>query len=90
MRTNRITKQVKAIADAHIAARINDNFDDIKFSGKDELLRLMREGKTFSGVMDEIEDTVCSITSTLMARKMRHTTNTYKTSVYNAFKKLYS
>lgn len=90
MRTNRITKQVKAIADAHIAARINDNFDDIKFSGKDELLRLMREGKTFSGVMDEIEIRFCSITSTLMARKMRHTTNTYKTSVYNAFKKLYS
>lgn len=87
---NRITKEVKAIADAHIAARINDSFDDTKISSKEELLQLMREGKTFSRVMEEIEMRYCSITSTLMARKMCHTTNAYKTAVYNAFKKLYS
>ena len=87
---SRITKEVKAIADAHIAARINNSFDDVEFYGKEELLRLMREGKTFSRVMHEIEIRFCSITSTLMARSLCHTTNAYKTAVYNAFKKLYS
>jgi hypothetical protein len=82
----RISKQAKSIADAHIQARINGTFDDPNVSTKDELIQLLNEGKTFSGLLDRIEMKYTSITSILLSRKMFHNSQNYKSGVYKGFK----
>ena len=81
-----ISKQAKAIADAHIQARINGTFDDPNVSTKDELIQLLNEGKTFSGLLDRIEMKYTSITSILLSRKIFHNSQNYKSGVYKGFK----
>ena len=82
----RISKQAKSIADAHIQARINGTFDDPNVSTKDELIQLLKDGKTFSGLLDRIEMKYTSITSILLSRKMFHNSQNYKSGVYKGFK----
>jgi len=82
----RISKQAKAIADAHIQARINGTFDDPNFSTKDELIQLLNEGKTFSGLLDRIEMKYTSITSILLSRTMFFNSQNYKSGIYKGFK----
>ena len=82
----RISKETKAIADAHIQARLNGTFDDPSVTTKDELIQALREGKTFSELLDRIEMKYTSITSILLSRKMFHQSANYKNGVYKGFK----
>jgi nitroimidazol reductase NimA-like FMN-containing flavoprotein (pyridoxamine 5'-phosphate oxidase superfamily) len=44
------------------------------------------EGKTFSGLLDEIEVRFTSITSIILSRKLFHQSKNYKSGVYKGFK----
>ena len=82
----RITKETKRIADAHIEARLNGTFDDPQVSTKDELIQALRDGKTFSGLLDQIEIKFTSITSILLSRQLFHQSKSYTNGVYKGFK----
>jgi hypothetical protein len=84
----RITPQVKAIADAHINAKQSGQFDNVNVTNKEEVLQALREGKTFSEVLKQIEIRFCSITSILMNNHLDYTSKSYRTSVYKGFKSL--
>lgn len=86
--TKRITKATKAIADAHIAAKASGNFDDPAVSTKEEVIRLLREGKTFRGVLDQIEDRFIPFGTIMISAVLGQSTTTYKKGVYEGFKKL--
>lgn len=85
---NRISKTAKAIADAHIEARITNNFTDPQVATREELLTKLHEGETFEQLIREIEFRYCSVTSMLLSGMMNHTSSSYKQAVYKAFKKL--
>ena len=86
----RITKEVKAIAYAHLKARSEGKFDNIVVRSKAELIEALRAGKTFSALMDEIERKYCNITSLLLLELSSgtHQSKSYKSNVYKAFKHL--
>jgi hypothetical protein len=85
-RMKRISRKAKAIADAHIKARVDGNFDDPKVTTKQEMIDDILDGKTFSGLLDEIEMRFTSITSIILSRKLFHQSNNYKAGVYKGFK----
>lgn len=82
----RITKETKQIADAHIKARLDSTFDDIEVRTKEELIQALREGKTFSALLEHIEMKFTSITSILMSRRLFHQSKNYTDGVYKGFK----
>jgi hypothetical protein len=84
----RITKETKQIADAHIKARLESTFDDVDVSTKEELIQALRDGKTFSGLLEAIEMKYTSITSILMSRRLFHQSKNYTDGVYKGFKLL--
>jgi hypothetical protein len=84
----RITPQIKAIAEAHIQARINGNFDNPIVSTTDEIYQALRDGQTFSEVLRQIEIRFVSITSNLMSSHLGYTTDAYRKGVYKGFKVL--
>lgn len=84
----RITKETKAIADAHISARINGKFDDLPVTSREEAIAQLRAGKTFYEVLRQIEVRYCSTGSILTARLIQHSSAAYKQGVYNGFKTL--
>lgn len=85
---NRISKTAKAIADAHIEARITNNFSNPHVATRGELMAKLHEGETFEPLIQEIETRFCSVGSILMSSVMNHTSSSYKQAVYKAFKRL--
>jgi hypothetical protein len=85
----RITKEVKAIADAHMQAKLTGKFNEVYFNSREDLLNKMKEGYTFSLVIDQIETRFVSVTSLICQRAFDHTTDAYKKAVYKGFKTLY-
>ena len=86
MKTTRITPQVKAIADAHITARLTNSFDNPNANSNAELLSALMDGKTHEKVLDQIELRFCSITSILLGRQLGVACDSYRKSVYKGFK----
>lgn len=86
----KISKEVKAIADRHIQAKLTGNFDNVYINSREDLLQKMRDGYTFSGVIDQIEIRFASVTSLILQGSLSHTTEAYKKSVYKGFKILYT
>jgi hypothetical protein len=84
----KITKETKAIADAHLLAKQTGLFNDPVISNKDELIQALKQGQTFSKLMDEIEIRFVSVTSLIMSRAMDHNSEAYKKSIYKGFKTL--
>jgi hypothetical protein len=86
----RITTQVKSIADAHMKARSEGNFDNIVVRSKAELIEALWSGRTFSALMDEIEWRYCNINSLVLNEMSNGTyqSNSYKSNVYKGFKNL--
>lgn len=85
----RISKQAKAIADKHIAAKLNNNFDNPKVSTRAEVMEALLAGKTFSAVLETVETRFCSIGSLLMASGIildAHLSKNYKANVYKGFR----
>lgn len=84
----RITKDIKAIAEAHLKAKETGIFDNPRVSTKEEVIRHLREGKTFSDVLHQIEIRFVSITSLAYDRIFTHQTGAYKKAVYKGFNTL--
>jgi hypothetical protein len=83
---DRISKQTKAIADAHIQARISGTFDNPEVTTREDVIEALRDGKTIEGVLDQIEVKFTSITAILLSRKLFHQSKNYKAGVYKGFK----
>lgn len=84
----KITKETKMIADAHLLAKQTGLFNDPVISSKDELIQALKQGQTFSKLMDEIEIRFVSITSLMMAHVLDHESGAYKKGIYKGFKTL--
>jgi hypothetical protein len=84
----KITKETKMIADAHLLAKQNNHFDDPIISSKEDLIIALKNGLTFSKLYNEIEIRFVSVTSLMMAHVLDHTSDTYKKSIYKGFKQL--
>lgn len=84
----RISKQVKAIADAHIQAKANGTFDNPSVSTRDEVINALLEGKTVEQVLRQIEVRFCSITSIILSGTFDYKSNAYRSGVYKGFKTL--
>lgn len=85
----KITKETKAIADAHLLAKKTGNFDNPKVTNKGELYLALQQGKTFSQLMDQIEIRFVSVTSLMMAHVLDHNSEAYKKAIYKGFKQLF-
>lgn len=81
-------KRINEIASAHIEARNTGKFDDIPVTSRDELMRHLADGKTFSNVLDQVEIRFCTITSLILARSMSHNTDAYRRQVRKGFNAL--
>ena len=87
----RITPQIKAIADAHLEEKKRGHYDNPKVYSNNEVLDKMLEGYTFSKVVDEIEIRYMSITTQLMgATIFGHISDGYKRDFYKGFKEIFS
>ena len=84
----RISKETKMIADNHILAKQTGLFNDPVISSKDELIQALKQGQTFSKLMNEIEIRFVSVTSLMMANVLDHNSGAYKKGIYNGFKTL--
>lgn len=82
----RITPQIKAIAEAHIQAKLTGTWDNPNANTKGEVLRLLRDGKTFAEVLRQIEIRYVSITSNLMSSQLNYVSDAYRKGVYKGFK----
>jgi hypothetical protein len=82
----RITPQIKAIADAHIEAKLTGTWDNPNANTKGEVLSLLRDGKTFAEVLRQIEIKYVSITSNLMSSQLGYVSDAYRKAVYKGFK----
>jgi hypothetical protein len=87
---SRITKKVKAIADAHIEAKIKGDFDNPYVSTKAELIKALEGGKTFRSLLDNIEARHCTITSMLLSATALGVSHSYKKGVYAGFKEVFN
>ena len=67
IKMKRITKKVKAIADAHIEAKLKGEFDNPYVATKQDLIKELEDGKTFRSLLDNIEARYCTITSMLLS-----------------------
>jgi hypothetical protein len=84
----RISKKVKAIADAHIEAKITGNFSEQHVTNKDELLDSIVQGYTYKQLLDLVEINYVTTTSLMMSSVIGHITDAYKKQVYKGFKEI--
>lgn len=85
----RISKEVKAIADAHIEARLQCKFDDPHITSRADLMKALLEGKTFEEVIYQIEIKFMPISTIIGARVLGHASQSYKKAVYKGFNELF-
>ena len=95
----RITPEIKALADAHIEARVNNQFTEISDrrmrmivqaeNPRAEILSQMKDGILFEEVMKQIEAKYIPVTSSVMAGFLGHVSQTYRQQVYRGFKELF-
>jgi hypothetical protein len=84
----RISKKVKAIADAHIEAKITGNFSEQHVTNKDELLQSIVDGYTYKQLLDLVEINYVTTTSLMMSSVVGHVTDAYRKQVQNGFKEI--
>jgi len=84
----RISKKVKAIADAHIEAKITGKFLEQHVTNKDELLHSIVDGYTYKQLLDLVEVNYVTITSQLTSTLLGHVSDSYKKQVYKGFKEI--
>ena len=81
----RISKQAKAIADAHIEAKIAKSFSNPSFAYPEEMRNAIKNGATSEALMEEVEIRYCPITSIILAN-MGHISKAYRSGVYQGFR----
>jgi hypothetical protein len=84
----RISKKVKAIADAHIEAKITGNFLGQPVTNKDELLQSIVYGYTYKQLLNLVEINYVTTTSLMMSSVIGHITDAYRKQVYYGFKEI--
>jgi hypothetical protein len=88
------TKQILAIAEAHIQARIDKKFDyplgGTPIKDGAELVEIISSGKTVEALIEEIEYRYCSVTSILIANSLGGVSNAYRAAVRKAFRLFFS
>jgi hypothetical protein len=84
----RISKKVKAIADAHIEAKITGNFSEQHVTNKDELLQSIVDGYTYKQLLNLVEINYVTTTSLMMSSVVGHITDAYRKQVQNGFKEI--
>jgi hypothetical protein len=82
----RITKQTKAIADAHIAARLSGKFDNPRCKTQEEVISSLRDGKTFEAVLNKIEFKHTHMTPIVLSRIFQNESKAYVSGVYKGFR----
>ncbi len=82
----RISKELKAIADAHMEAKMSGNWNPAQVETMQELADAMKKGHTFETVFDNIEISYCSITSLIAAGVIGHNSKAYRDGVYKGFR----
>lgn len=85
----RITPEVKAIADAHLKAIADGKFDDPMVSSKEELIDALKQGKTFSELVSQIEARFISVGSSVFSR-FGYQSESYRKGIYKGFKHLFA
>jgi hypothetical protein len=86
MRTN---KEILAIADAHINARISKQWGNAPIVRNiDELVTELKNGHLYEGVLKEVEIRYVGVQSLLLQSVLDVTTETYKRNVRKGFKTL--
>jgi hypothetical protein len=86
----RITKQVKAIADAHINAKVSGQWNPTSIKNADDLREAVTNGHTFPQLLEEIEIRYVSITSLLMSSQLDYLSSSYRQGIYKGFKTLFN
>lgn len=84
----RISKQVKAIADAHIEAKMTGKFLEQNVANKEQLLQSIVDGYTYKQLLDLVEVNYVTITSQLTSTLLGHVSDSYKKQVYKGFKEI--
>jgi hypothetical protein len=82
----RISKRVKAIADAHIYARSQGRFNNPRVNTRQEAIDALLRGETIEEVLHQIEVRFCSITGTLLSRMFDYKSKSYVSGVYKGFR----
>lgn len=84
---NRISKQVKAIADAHIEAKMIGRWIGQDVKNKEELLQSLLIGCTYKQLLDLVEINYVTITSQMLVH-VGYVPDSYKKQVYKGFKEI--
>lgn len=84
----RISKQAADIAARHLEAVKTGVFDDPQINTREELIEALKQGKTFSGVVDQIETRFASVGSIMISGIMGHQSESYKKAIRKGFKTL--
>lgn len=85
-----VTENTKIVADKHIAAKLNNSFDDIEVKNMDEVLLYIAHGKTFSKLMNYVESKNSSIGSSLLSGVFNYNSDNYKNSIYKGFQQFFN
>lgn len=83
----RISKQVKAIADAHIEAKMMGRWIGQDVKNKEELLQSLLIGCTYKQLLDLVEVNYVTITSQMLI-SVGYVPDSYKKQVYRGFKEV--
>lgn len=83
----RISKQVKAIADAHIEAKMMGRWIGQDVKNKEELLQSLLIGCTYKQLLDLVEVNYVTITSQMLI-SVGYVPDSYKKQVYKGFKEI--
>lgn len=78
------------IAKLHIAAKKNKTFDDLEIKSKDELITYLKQGKTFSKLLQVIETNFCGIPSLIAAATFDILPKSYIAGINKGFKQIMS
>jgi hypothetical protein len=82
------SKQIKAIADSHIEAKMTGVYNECHVADRDQLIQKLIEGHTFKQLIDLIELNYVSIQSQLMSGTLGYVSDSYRKSVYKGFKEV--
>jgi hypothetical protein len=85
----RISKELKAIADAHIQAKIS-GFNPVPCKSREELVEALKSGATYPQLLEGIETRFCTVTSLLASNLLGVTYDSYRKQVHAGFKSLFS
>jgi hypothetical protein len=88
----RISKELKAIADAHMEAKMTGKWNSTELTPGMTLQgfsEVLQKGHTFPTLMDLIETVHCSVGSLIVAGVIGHKSNAYRAGVYKGFKHMF-